>query len=430
MEMVHKYAIEAYMNALYGANPQGSLLERARQLEQQLVDFAEKNPGAADIMGESGLRDEYNRLYMAAVSGESSEAKASAQAHKQQLPTVHEFLETYRQVYENSVKPYDRKLTEEAYMKLFDVENRTDDLIEAQLIIEREHLVLNTVTADYKAIAEEFIEAADPNYEITSAAVKASIGTYAGAGCLEEITYMGELAKATCDDLAVQLQLKVEMMLTFMSLLNAWAHTKRQLREGTVDVAAGVRAMVVTRKKTRDYYRFLSEDMGITFDVMENTPFFRISLLNPQGMDELWRIKKIMHPDNIKAMRYMLFEEILSDRSMEEILLTPQPYPYFEAVDSVRHPEINREYEEIAGELNSNIRYFEKYGKPGIRKDPRELIKNTNKLNMSMARNIGDAPGGGGNSTFSQSIRSKVPETGKNLGKEIGKGLLRSLFRR
>ena len=47
--------------------------------------------------------------------------------------------------------------------------------------------------------------------------------------------------------------------------------------------------------------------MGIDFDKMESTPFYRIMLLNPKGLDELWRIKKVMHPDNIKASRYVLF---------------------------------------------------------------------------------------------------------------------------
>ena len=65
----------------------------------------------------------------------------------------------------------------EAYEKLFEVEKRTDDLIEAQMIIEREKLILNTVIADYKELAEDFLKAADPNYEITSSVVKLSAGS-------------------------------------------------------------------------------------------------------------------------------------------------------------------------------------------------------------------------------------------------------------
>ena len=56
------------------------------------------------------------------------------------------------------------------------------------------------------------MEAADPNFEVTSALTKATLGKYRDADSIEEITYMGEIAKATCDDIAVQIKLKVEMI--------------------------------------------------------------------------------------------------------------------------------------------------------------------------------------------------------------------------
>ena len=60
------------------------------------------------------------------------------------------------------IRPNAREATNKAYEKLFEVEKRTDDLIEAQMIIEREKLILNTVIADYKELAEDFLKAADP----------------------------------------------------------------------------------------------------------------------------------------------------------------------------------------------------------------------------------------------------------------------------
>lgn len=96
-----------------------------------------------------------------------------------------------------------------------------------------------------------------------------------------------------------------------------------------------------------------------TSDKMESTPFYRIMLLNPKGLDELWRIKKVMHPDNIKASRYVLFEEILPDRSLEDILLSPQKEPYYEPVDTIHDdPGLDDEYLAIAAELNKDIPYF------------------------------------------------------------------------
>ena len=383
----------------------------------------------------------------------------------QRDPTVHEFLDTYRYVYENSVKNEGREHTDKAYQELFDVENRTDDLIEAQIIIEKEHLILNTVIADYKALAEEFMEAADPNYEIISAAVKATAGVYATAGSLEEITYMGEVAKAACDDIAVQSQLKMEMIQIFSALMFAWEHAKKKIRLGE-DMEANAQAMVLTRRQTRKYYRFLTEDMGITFEDMEAAPFYRISLLNPQGLDGLWRIKKVTHPDNIKAIRYILFEEILSDKPMEEILLTPQPYPYYEMMDNADYPEVADEFIRIAEELNKDIKYFQKNREDGG-SSPDSLIRKTGTITRGFAENAGKhsstagfggsvgsssawggtaqqaaAPKASFGSVFGKGMQNMAPEVKQEMGKnaakgiaaeaakEVGKGILRGLFRR
>ena len=102
---------------------------------------------------------------------------------------------------------------------------------------------------------------------------------------------MGEIARGKADDLAVQNLVKIELMVQFMSLIYAWEHTKRKVREGGPRIGEYAQAMVVTREKTRSCYRFMSRDMGIDFDKMESTPFYRI-MLNPKGLDELWRIKR------------------------------------------------------------------------------------------------------------------------------------------
>ncbi len=459
MNTNQKYMLDAYMKPLYDGRPEGALLESVRNLEQKLTQYADDNPSSMDMVGDSGLRDEYNQVYMAvinrnndySVSDESDRPAAFDYSKEQRLPTVHEFLDTYRLVYETSVRPNKRELTDRAYQELFNVENRTDDLMEAQLIIEREHLIVNTVTAEYKYIAQDFLEAADPNYEVTSAGVRNSIGIYANAKSLDEVTYMGELAKAVCDDIAVQSKLKLEMMINFTALIFGWENSKRKIREGDKESESYAEVMVVSRSRMRKYYRFLSEDMGITFDTMKQTPFYRIMMLNPQGLDELWRIKKVMHPDNIKAIEYVLFEEILSPKSIEEILMTPQPYPYYEMIDSNRYPEIDEEYAQLAEELNRDLKYFRRNRVPESRNkkhkvSQEELIDNTKAMTMNMAASSqagasGSAGAGraaGVLKNISSAKTGMTPDIKKSMvkgaaaeaAKDIGKGLLRGLFRR
>lgn len=443
MQETQKYMIDTYMNAIYDAKPQGQLLERVKAFERRLVEFADANPNSMDVVGDSGLREEYNKLFTEAISGGSFQGGGNVQGGGSfqgggqetpsvKLPTVHEFLDTYRHVYETSVSQYDRELTKKAYMELFDVENRTDNLMEAQLIIERENLILNTVTADYKNLVEDFLEAADPNYEVTSASVKNTLGVYASAQNLEEITYMGEVAQASCDDIAVQTRIKVGMFTNLTALILAWEYAKRRIREGHPKAAELAMRMVLTRKKLRAYYKFMSEDMGIGIDEIFTTPFYRIMLLNPQGLDGLWRIKKVMHPANLEATRYILQEEVLTEKTMEEILASPQKAPYYEMLDSNLYPRLDDEYERIAQELNKDIKYFNNDG-GGRARTQEELIEKTKNMGLSIAKsNESQGQGsfgslGGGN--LKGSLSNAMP-TSASTAKEVGKGILKGLFRR
>lgn len=474
MDMIWQATLDGYVKLLYDNDPQGALLDSIRDFEKRFCQVAEENCGDADVAGvlsRTGLQDEYNRLYMASINRNNDYRTVSEEntpqifdyQKEQRLPTVHEFLNNYRLVYEE-IRPNAREATNKAYEKLFDVENRTDDLFEAQMIIEREKLILNTVVADYKELAEDFLKATDPNYEITSSVVKVSAGAYVSANSLDEITYMGEIARGKADDLTVQNLVKMELLLQFMTLIYAWEHTKRKVREGGPHIGDYAQAMVVTREKTRSCYRFMSQDMGIDFDLIENTPFYRILMLNPKGLDELWRIKKVMHPDNIKAARYVLFEEILTDRRMEDILLSPQQQPYYEPVDTIHDdPGLDDEYMTIAAELNRDIPYFRRNRTEAelrgqlkvskVRFSSEKLLENMKQLNRKLSDGAGGMSSGmtagltggvyrrgvgAGLGVAAGAIKNISPDIKKEFGKsaakdavkEVGRGFLRGLFRK
>ena len=62
MNTNQKYMLEAYMKPLYDGSPEGPLLESVRSLEQKLTEYADENPSSMDMVGDSGLRDEYNQI--------------------------------------------------------------------------------------------------------------------------------------------------------------------------------------------------------------------------------------------------------------------------------------------------------------------------------------------------------------------------------
>jgi uncharacterized membrane protein YgcG len=254
----------------------------------------------------------------------------------------------------------------------------------------------------------------------------------------------------------------------FQALIFAWENAKRKIREGDAQFASYAQAMVLTRRQTRRYYRFMAEDMGIDFDMMEKTPFYRISLLDPKALDELCRVKKVMHPDNISAIKSILFDEILSDRSMEDILMTPQSAPYYMWADSNKHPEFDTEFAALAEELNKDLKYFQRNRRPGGNGSTDDMIDRTNGLMKKFAASasgsggsngIGGSDAGAGAGGFGGSaggagvgdtlkslgsagknLKGTIPaktiakETAKDAAKEaardVGRSLLRGMFRK
>ena len=241
MDAIWKATYDAYMGALQQMNPQGALLTRVRDFGADLTRLAEEHAGDMDILGalsKSGLQQTYNTLYMecqaaanAAVdfdaghelSEDSPRAFNAAKAGR--LPTVHEFIDTYRVVYE-SMREHAKGATAQAYRNLFDVEKRTDDLIEAQMIIEREHLLVKLVTAGSIDALKEFEEKTDPNFDLTSSGVNETIRKYAEAGSLDEITYLSEIARSTTMDAAIRAQANMRIMTNFNALLFAWENSR------------------------------------------------------------------------------------------------------------------------------------------------------------------------------------------------------------
>lgn len=75
---VMKMIIDANMQALYVLGPEGEMLVKVKELESKLTAYAAEHPDAMDIVGEAGLRDEYNKLYMDIMTGGSGSISAEA----------------------------------------------------------------------------------------------------------------------------------------------------------------------------------------------------------------------------------------------------------------------------------------------------------------------------------------------------------------
>lgn len=73
---VMKMIIDANMQALYVLGPEGEMLAKVKELEGKLIAYGAQHRDAMDIVGEAGLRDEYNKLYMDIMTGGSGQISA------------------------------------------------------------------------------------------------------------------------------------------------------------------------------------------------------------------------------------------------------------------------------------------------------------------------------------------------------------------
>ena len=120
-----------------------------------------------------------------------------------------------------------------------------------------------------------------------------------GSGQISAGDVMGKMKgiQKQYDDDAVQKQIKAELSAILDALIGGWIDSRQKIREGHIYMDKYAQAMVVTKKLARRFYDFIYDDMGLTIEKIDSFTF-----------------------KDKESMRYTLFEEILSSRSIEEIL--------------------------------------------------------------------------------------------------------------
>ncbi len=122
-----------------------------------------------------------------------------------------------------------------------------------------------------------------------------------GSGQISAGDVMGKMEEmqSQYNDDAVQKQIKAELSAILDALIGGWIDSRQKIREGHIYMDKYAQAMVVTRKMARRFYDFIYVDMGFTIEKIDSFTF-----------------------EDKESMRYTLFEEILSSRTIEDILLT------------------------------------------------------------------------------------------------------------
>ncbi len=347
---------------------------RDDNLRQQVDNFKEEMrklaESAADItaftnafMG-GGLQARYSELVSkAAMAGTQEETGGSTvqsnSDSKNAIPTVSEFVEQYRHSYDEIKKVGYRKRAEKAYEEIFNVANRTNDIAEAQIILEKERLLWNIVTTDSLDIYETILQAMDPlNHQLTDP-LAMLVDVYKSSGSEEELRYKLELYESKKSALIQPWNTKVFIAALFAYRFLQYDQARRIVWEWPGDnlVRTALLAMIGLRKAIRRLVELLQAQFGIAFDDLLADESMKIWLLSPANADAIGRIKTALHPQNYKAFREILMEEILSDRSLEDILLREPRAVVYYALDKTGD-RFQAYALEKAARLNESLVYF------------------------------------------------------------------------
>ncbi len=317
-----------------------------------------------DKLGTSGLQAKQMDLITRASTpapttndqGEVDGPNKDFDPSKVKLPTVKEFLEQFRPAYDAVKAQGYRKRGEAAYKNIFNVANRTDDLLEMNIILEEEDLNWKIVTEDMIDIFDALNQATDPNNEAFKKQFVSTIALYNEVICDDELSYKIESLNQTNNKRHKTFITKMLIPLTLSKALLEYYHIKIGFR-GFEEPERDLKAAIGKREAIRRFYQYVQDTFGWTFDDMMNDPWMKQWFLLPRPADDLFRIKIVLDPANLKMFRHQL-DEAISDDLIEDIMLREEPYGmcYLHNNDA---DAINANYMEEAKRRNADLVYFQ-----------------------------------------------------------------------
>lgn len=271
--------VQNTINTLINAFDAYDSTPEVEAFKQKLIDFGNTYPDAMtffQVYPNSGLQEEYTALISKLVM-----ASYQPSDEPTPLPTVAEYLEQYRPSYDELCARGSIK-GRAAYEALFDVSNRTDDMLEAQLIIEQERLNWKIVTEDAIEVFENKLAQMDPLFLSTTAKLLGQIAAYNHARCQEELEYL--LDKQDVEDVGIIANYNLKM--------NIAAGLATAIMEGKVKY---IRA---TLKYMNDYMEISLEDL-FSEDIS-------IWMLDPHNLDEYGKTKDALNPGLLEVFKSVL----------------------------------------------------------------------------------------------------------------------------
>ncbi|MCP5484860.1 MAG: hypothetical protein H7A22_04950 [Spirochaetales bacterium] len=340
--------------------------------EQELRDLGEKSGDVSAFMTElqsSGLMQKNSDLMTKAATASSPEAAdqapsdTSASPPPRKLPTVAEFLEQYRASHD-AVKGHGYQFrAEKAYERLFAVKDRTDDLLEMNIILEEEgHLRAIAAEALYD-INKLAYDSQDPNHTAFRNQFKRMMDLAENYRTDPELDYETDRLVQQNQQESFAFNFMVHPVANLAHALLTYVRLKQAVWSGQ-DLEKYTAGFVIARENIKRTSATVQEYFGLNLDAIEKDPWRGKWLLIDRPVEALGLGTRCLNPENVRLYREAL-EEATSSKTDAELLLQPFQNPMHFDIDPSTYPEDKAAETKLAQEAEARLkhRYYYDYQK-------------------------------------------------------------------
>ncbi|MCQ2512211.1 MAG: hypothetical protein MJ092_02330 [Lachnospiraceae bacterium] len=321
----------------------GELLAKCSDLNTRCfyADQADKNGGGSNSSSNEGYQG----------------VDYDSEHPSQTVISVKEYLEQYRPGYEEIKKAGYRTGGEAAYEELFRVANRTDDMLEAQLIMEKERLLFKIVSEDALDIFGAVLEAMDPLNVPVSALTNLNVEMYKKVNSDEELTYESNLLEAKTAQVIAWYIPRMNIAALIADYATKFQMAKRAARLNDGSAAkTGLESMAKLRASAKRLNQLMVEDYNTSLNTILTDQFLSLQMLLPKNLDAMGKYKQVLHPNNLRAIKE-LWMEMISDTSLIDILSREQEHVLYASLNKTADA-VMREHRAQVQRAVSQLKYY------------------------------------------------------------------------
>ena len=362
MDEILKSTLKVYLDAFDSFPCNDTKINaEVEQFKEELTCFAQSSKDVIAFMEEYETRG-YGKRYLD-LFGKIAQAQASNMTvedieQRQQITPV-EFVAQYNEAY-NAVKASKYRVkAEQAYRNLFELAEQSEDMIDFNIECERRNLLFKLSADDAVEQSEFVMEASDPLDKVSYPQHANRIRHWMKSVSDADITYYSEIEQEDTARRANREAQRLFVITAIATFTTEYVAFKTQLLAATNNrtIREALKGMMHKKEKIKQLITDILPTFGLSLKTIFDDKYYRRLLLSPTSLDATGRIKRCYHPQNIEAFKEIITEEILTDKSVAELVFRQAHTPLCFAL-KWRDKEVSRKYEKIAEEMNASLSYY------------------------------------------------------------------------